>query len=490
MNPLRWRQQVVAAKPDAAPLPPPYWSGKGLLLSLVAAVILSWPMLLMQGPLVYADTGSYYEMGEKILGMAESRIAGPFQADEARPQGILAKTGSGTEGLKLRSIPYSIYTYLTAASPLGFLVTCLAQATIVLFAGAALIPRIPSSGRIPFAVGLAGVATLSSLPWFVSYAMPDLLAALVVIFYLLQLRLADGIGTKGQIVLAAIATCAVLSHYGNIPLAAGLAVAVIAWRWFERSLALPVVGLCLAPVVLAAAFNIASGKVSTGEESVAPKRLPILLARSLEDGPARWYLQDACKTDRYTICEVFDTIPDNVGSFLWGEDGFRRATDAQVEAIRAEEREILIEAFKRYPIEQTRALLGNALLQTVSVGTGELWPLGQSENGALVDKVENGGMRAEQNRLLLFFDVVTPVATFLASALLLYVAGRCRISYSWWVIIGFTVLALLLNAAIFGGLSAPVDRYQSRIVWLLPVLLVLCLVNNRGGNLRLRNLQI
>ena len=480
MNPLRWRQQVVSAKPETAPPPPPYWSARGFLLSLVAAIILSWPLLFMQGPLAYADTGSYHEMGEKILSMAESRIAGPFEADKVQPHGMPAETGSGIEGLKLRSIPYSIYTYITAASPLGLWITCLVQATIVLFAAAALVPRIPSSRRMPFAVGLAAIATVSTLPWFVSYAMPDLLAALVVIFYLLRLRLADGIDAKGQIVLAAMATGAILAHYGNIPLATGLAIAVIAWRWFEKSLTLPVVVLCLAPVVLAAAFNMASGKASTGEESVAPKRLPILLARSLEDGPARWYLEDACETDRYTICELFDTIPDNVGSFLWGKNGFRRATDAQVEAIRAEEREILIEAFKRYPVAQTRALLGNALLQTVSVGTGELWPLGQSENDVLVDRVDNGGVRAEQNRLLLFFDVVTPIATFLASAFLLYAAGRRRISYSWWVIIGFTVLALLLNAAIFGGLSAPVDRYQSRIVWLLPAILVLCLATDRG----------
>lgn len=470
----------MAAKPDAVPLPPPYWSAKGLLLSLIAAVLLSWPALVMDGPLVYADTGSYHEAGEKMVGVAESRIAALSEADEVQQKGAPNGTNSGIEGIKLRSIPYSIYTYITAASPLGLWLTCLIQATIVLFAAAALIPRIPLSARMPFSVGLAAIAVFSSLPWFVSYAMPDLLAALVVIFYLLQLRLADGIGAKGKILLVAMATAAILAHYGNIPLAAGLAAAVIVWRWFEKSLALSVIALCLAPVVFAAAFNLAGGKVSTGEESVAPKRLPILLARSLEDGPARWYLEDACKSDRYTICEVFDTIPDNVGSFLWGEDGFRRATDAQVEAIRAEEREILLEAFKRYPLTQTRALFGNALLQTVSVGTGELWPLGRGGESAIVDRVKNGGVRAERDRFLLAFDVITPLATFLAIAILLYVARRRGISYSWWVMIGFTIVALLLNAAIFGGLSAPVDRYQSRIIWLLPAILVLSVATDRG----------
>ena len=37
--------------------------------------------------------------------------------------------------------------------------------------------------------------------------------------------------------------------------------------------------------------------------------------------------------------------------------------------------------------------------------------------------------------------------------------------------LAFLIIAgLIVNAVIFGGLSAPVDRYQSRIVWLLPAL--------------------
>ena len=35
------------------------------------------------------------------------------------------------------------------------------------------------------------------------------------------------------------------------------------------------------------------------------------------------------------------------------------------------------------------------------------------------------------------------------------------------------LIALLVNAAVYGGLSAPVDRYQSRLAWLIPALLAL-----------------
>ncbi|MDG6078807.1 hypothetical protein E3U23_06325 [Erythrobacter litoralis] len=473
----RWREQVVAAKPVGSPARPPYYSMKGLLLSLVFAVLLCWPMLLTNGPLIYADTANYYSLGDKIVDLVGNRVdpVPPSEPTSNSRQQNEPSAGGGTEGIKLRSIPYSIYTYLTGATPLGLWLTCLVQATFVLFATTTLIPTLSAQEKRYFVFGLIGIGVLSSLPWFVSYAMPDLLAALVVVTYVAMLRQVDGMTLKGRLALIALATAGVLAHYGNIPLAAGLALAIIAWRWFEKSLTFWMTGLCLAPVVLAAAFNLASGKASTGEESVAPKRLPILLARSLEDGPARWYLNDVCATQPYTICELSDTIPDNVGAFLWGPNGYRLATDAQVEAIRNEETEILFEAFKRYPVTQTRALFGNAVKQTVSVGTGELWPLDPAGT-EIEDSWRGGGVRAAQSRVLNIFDTLVPLATFVAIAGLAIAVIKRGTSYPLAVSIGLVVFALTLNAAIFGGLSAPVDRYQSRIVWLLPFLLLLAFV--------------
>jgi hypothetical protein len=35
------------------------------------------------------------------------------------------------------------------------------------------------------------------------------------------------------------------------------------------------------------------------------------------------------------------------------------------------------------------------------------------------------------------------------------------------------IAGLVANAAIFGGLSAPVDRYQARVIWIIPMLAAL-----------------
>jgi hypothetical protein len=41
------------------------------------------------------------------------------------------------------------------------------------------------------------------------------------------------------------------------------------------------------------------------------------------------------------------------------------------------------------------------------------------------------------------------------------------------------LVALLANAAITGGLSGPHDRYQSRIMWLPPVIAILAIASLR-----------
>ena len=70
--------------------------------------------------------------------------------------------------------------------------------------------------------------------------------------------------------------------------------------------------------------------------------------------------------------------------------------------------------------------------------------------------------------------IVTGVAAVSFLALLaLLVTGR--MSAAQRAMFFMVCSGLLINAAVFGGLSAPVDRYQARMMWLVPGLLVLVL---------------
>lgn len=446
----------------------PYFGIKGLVLAFLIAVVLCWPMLIAGGPLIFFDTYAYFERGQKLVEL----VIGPVGA-VADPAAGTQEGGNGLQGLRIRSLPYSLYVYLTASSPIGLYLTCILQGTAVLWASLSLLPKLDRSALRAIGSGAIVIGLLSGLPWFVSYAMPDILGAIVAIYYICLLTRIDHLSPKQSAVLALLTTGAILAHYGNLPLAGALALAVLAWRTWRGSLRMATVALALAPVLVAISFNLALGALATNETSAAPNRLPILLARSLEDGPARWYLEDACETRDYAMCELFEDMPQDITAFLWAEEGYRTASDAQVDAIRAEENEILIEAFMRYPVEQTRALLGNAVLQTVKVGTDDMWPV-DPPSAALSPKslapiddeaAKPFGMKA--------FDAIVPITTLFAAAILVLAAASGRIDRSWQWAGALLIAALMVNAVIFGGLSAPVDRYQGRIAWLVPAFLAL-----------------
>jgi hypothetical protein len=59
---------------------------------------------------------------------------------------------------------------------------------------------------------------------------------------------------------------------------------------------------------------------------------------------------------------------------------------------------------------------------------------------------------------------VAALAGIGAALLLLPIAWRRRHAAAWFL--ALALLTLPIGAAITGGLSAPFDRYQSRIVWL------------------------
>jgi len=506
--------------------PAPYLSPTGALLALCAATLLCWPMLLTSAPLLYFDSVSYFTNGEQIWGRLLS-LAGAVS-----PQGAVDATGGGAAAaapgaVTFRSLPYATFFYPASMTPAGLVLACVLQTAMTLWVLLGLVPPLGEQERRDGLVGFAALGTLSTLPWFASYAMPDLLGAVLPVYFALALGRADAFGPVQKVALMGIAAFAILSHYGHLPLALVLAALAVIWRLVRGRLTRTALVFCLLPVVLAFAVNLAASIVASaayaqpvdseaaasppvparsspaalrdeaqppaasegGEEaggaeavqtSFAPNRIPVLLARSIEDGPGRWYLQDECKVeDRYAICEVFEEIPGNVWAILWSPNGIRRATPDQMARIRAEETEIVFGAAQRYPVQQGAALAKNILRQMVLVGTGELLPIPAGASQGNLAGISPRTVDNETSVTLSLFDWITPIFTALAFLVLVWriATGRTHAYLTEAALMIF--FAVVVNAAIYGGLSAPVDRYQSRVAWLIPALLALDLTLRR-----------
>lgn len=463
--------------------PLPYAGPKGIVIALVAAIALCWPMLFTTAPLGYFDTASYQTDGEAAVQMVHQVLAPLFTPPAS--DGLTATTdGALTAGrvdgpvVSIRSAAYSVFVFAASGTAIGLVLPVILQTAMTLYLFLAWVPRPLAFTPIPTAIGFAGVGLATTLPWFASYAMPDILVAAMVLYFAILLGAIDQARGWQVIVIGAIGTFAVLSHYANPPLALALCCAILGWRTLTRRLTWQVAVMAIIPVLLPVPINMAANMATDSGPSIAPKRLPLVLARSLEDGPARWYLAEACDTEGYAICELFDEIPDNLGAFLWSDDGISSATDGQLRQIQEQEFEILVETMKAYPLAQTRALLGNAALQMVSVGTGQILPRLPDSKGVFPTATD----KAEEYRAIGVFDVVVKVTTAFGVAALLALAALGRLPGYIALTFALVLFATVVNGAVFGGLSAPVDRYQSRFAWLFPALAVVAWIDLTGRN--------
>ena len=481
---------VVARPTQPERAAAPLLSRNGLLIAIALAFALVWPCLLFDGPLVFHDTAAYLSGGARALDYATTLLGRLLETgapgDGASADGTRGGAGNVSDVgdvRGLRSIPYSLFAFGTAQSPVGVTLLAVAQTALVLMMAFALATRETlreqcASRTLVLAVALGGLTTL---PWYAAYAMPDILAAAIPLYAVLLIRGLTDFNLAQKLLLAGIATFAIAGHYGNVPLAAGVFGAAFLVLLMQRRLRLNAVLLGLGPLLLVIGFNYMAGlamsgggngsSVSSGSGSIAPKRLPVMLARSIEDGPARWHLEAACADGAsYALCEIFDRIPENIHSLMWAKDGLKRATPQQYARVADEELLVLWRAFQEYPLTQTWALVGNAARQVFKFGVDDLFPA-RSDDPSRPD-IE----RAKSSALLDVFDELTLWTSILAYIALLG-AGVYWRAWRNPLVAGclFVLLAgFALNAVIFGGLSAPVDRYQSRLVWIIwPVLFVL-----------------
>jgi hypothetical protein len=242
---------------------------------------------------------------------------------------------------------------------------------------------------------------------------------------------------------------------------------VLAVQWRLNASA---VVLAVGPLVVTLVASLGVSEVVFDEPSIVPLRIPLLLVRSIEDGPARWHLEEHCDEYGYAVCDLWEgEIPSGVGTLLWSKDSMlRTATDAQMKRIRQEEFLILKRAFIEYPMEQTWSLVGNTVRQMGMFGLGDTsW--GRVIDGEQGEFDWEAGSRSDKNLNLV--DVMQTIIVLASIGLILvFIAtDRLRMGDRERAVLFILVVGLLANAAIFGGLSVPTDRYQMRVIWIVPM---------------------
>jgi hypothetical protein len=472
---------VRAARSDSAERANPRF--REISIYLITLALLLWPLAINRAPFYSADSASYlrggafgFNTGLLFLEQWWQSLVGTTSAVTAGADPRAVAAGAVAEAGGVRSLIYSVATYLLRFPGNSLLALAIAQAGAVALVVSCLRRLIAPQLGLRSSLAVAGaLAALTSAPWYAAYAVPDIPAGITIAGALALTLFFDRLGIVLRLALVALIALCITTHGSHLPVAfcvivAG-AVANFVLQHPSQRLAARSSLWFVSPVILAVAALLGTSYLAFGEPSLAPKRYPIQLARSVSDGPGAWHLRDHCATERYAICEIFGPNPPRrVGDFLWSENGVRnRATPEQMERIRAEESTIVRRAAMEYPVQQLSRSATNIFLQLFDFGTDDL-VFGERMIGGVDDPsvVRN----RPDNLMLKTLSEAVIYLSFVASIFLLFVL-RPRLRSVEVAAISVALVGLLANAAVCGILSAVTDRYQGRVAWILPVLAII-----------------
>jgi hypothetical protein len=206
----------------------------------------------------------------------------------------------------------------------------------------------------------------TSLPWFASQLMPDVLfAAGVLAIYLLAFG--DGLRIAERVGLCAAIAVAVVSHMALLALLLGLVATLAVARLLKISTA---PRLSLAPLALAGGLLLAplSNLAITGQFALTPGGASFLFGRLVEDGIVTRYLDRQCPDPTLRICAYRGDISRGYDDWLWKSDtpfwklgGWKGYS--------AEERRIILATLASDPLAHLTTAIENSLEQLVSFRT-------------------------------------------------------------------------------------------------------------------------
>ncbi len=446
---------------------------------------MSWPALLNHYPLLYADSLTYVEDGVPVA------------------RAVFLHQLSDYYGM--RSFIYSLvilpFHWDKNPWPVVALQALITAYVIWLVVRSILLRKTVSRYLILIAV----LSLLTSVSWFSSLVMPDILGPVLYLCVYLLLFARENLSRAERVVVGLITWWAVTSHATHLMLATGLcillALAVVLWRRRTRGIWKGIAEVAVI-ILLAAGAQVALNTYLYGKPSLNGDRPPFLMARVIADGPGRWYLEKHCPQANLAVCKFVHSLNNDSDDFIWGANGvWENADDTEKSQMLQEEVPFVLATLREFPRAQLSKSAYNFKQQLISIGLYDLDAddyVREDFDHAFPGKVSHYLESRQARRLLplAYFSNIhyrTVVASLVVIGVFIVLAWRlkhARLAGLSMVIVSMVVT----NAFVTGAISTVEDRYESRVIWLLPLLAGLLamewLEHRRAGKSRGARIEI
>jgi hypothetical protein len=421
-----------------------------MLLMLLA------PALWNGFPLLFADTGGY--------------VARPFERTLLPGRSALYGALLGV-GIKLDFWPAIV---VQAAVALWVVLLTVRSAGIVL------------RPALAAAIVLL-LALFTALPWYVSHLMPDIFVPVAVLCLYLLAFARDRLRGYETAGVCAVAAVAIAFHMSILALSVLLLIALA----FAPLLRLPRPRLLLPVMAVAAGVLLAplSNLAIAGRFAFTPGGTHFAFARLVQDGIIARYVSEHCPSPKLAICAYAPELPANADGWLWGWNGpFYKL--GGWDGYEPEARRIIWDTLLLYPMQHLTTAAAATLKQFVSFRTGEgvnphdlhhTLPILEQLAPEMMPRVRAAAQQQDAFDFVWLNRVHVPITVLAFLVLIAALFPRAGAPPELRALAATVLLALCINAAICGVLSNPNDRYQARIVPLVPLAAAMVLLRFRNA---------
>lgn len=354
------------------------------------------------------------------------------------------------------------------------------------------------------------ITTLTSLPWFVGQISPDIFSSILYLALIVYALTYKHISDLNAFFIAAVIILSICVHSANLIIGAITFMAIIFWflinrhSWRDWKKYFVVVSMSFFSAVV---FIIISNIWSHYGVTLNPTSKVFVLARVIEDGPGLKYLRSICKNTELKTCASLPLLeqakaveiqnPNSkdpelknlvASAFLWGGG---LSASGGIFVVNAEAGSIIKESIKTYPLEELAALIRNMGNQLITFSVGEqlnstlkldlMNQFFSSKFPSLYSSYLNSNQSLEKLRAITQF--LNPIYFYVVIFSLILVFNSCILfsrrnfpSDNLFLAVYGLLFFLAANALVTGGLSGVFDRYQSRVIWLLPAISILLLI--------------
>jgi hypothetical protein len=322
----------------------------------------------------------------------------------------------------------------------------------------------------------------SSLPYFTGFIMADIFTPLMfVIMYLIAFHY-QKYPLIILVFLLLIDCVATASHISNLSMAVSilpLFAILFCLRRIPLCESMVRIGLIALPIALTTAAVLIYNITIFGNWSISPSGQSFLMANMIQYGPAREYLNEACPSAGYEICQYRSTLPPTADELLWSSGLFDRL--GGFVGMEKESKAIVSGTMKHESAATGRMIANNFMSALFTHEPAEEFrssyqvpsfvkllkqKFGQATVG---DYLRSAEMQDKIPHLMIRnVDKVIVPTSFIFLIILGVIANWRRRSddVSLSVIVLSAVLGNALLCATISGLH---DRYQARMTWLLPM---------------------